>query len=165
MAKTVKKANKSAAKKTGNVKQDTTEKTAHKVFDQVDPENINRTPRSLVTGGKFHKFEEDPEFEGIYTGEVVTHEKDDPEMNVEEGDVRGFIFDGITEDGDLDEEKEGVVIGASHSVQKAMAQVETNAVLRFQYKGKSQGKGGKMFKNFNIDLIGYWNPATGKIDA
>lgn len=158
----------------GKGKQSAKPEKVHKVnkaltvtSDEDENENttIDRTPRSLVTGGKFHNWDEQPDFEGVFTGETVLHEKDDPEMNVEKGDVRGYIFNGLTDEGDLDEEHEGVVIGASYSVEKAMNQVDKNAVLRFQYKGKSKGKGGKNFKNFNIDLIGYWDVASGKITS
>lgn len=119
----------------------------HRVNNALAKDNIDRTPRSLVTSGTFHDFNTEPEFEGVFTGETLLHEKDDPEFNSKKGDVRGYLFNT--------EEKDGIVVGSNYSVDKAMAQVNPGAVMRFIFNGRVERPGKKPFNSFTIDLIGY----------
>lgn len=119
----------------------------HRVNNALAKADVDKTPRTLVSSGSFHDFNDEPVFEGVWFGETLLHEKDDNEFNVKAGDVRGYVFN--TED------KDGIVIGANHSVSKAMDQVNPGAVMRFVFNGKIERPGKRPFNSFTIDLIGY----------
>jgi hypothetical protein len=110
--------------------------------------DVNQT---LVSGGQFHPFDTEPVFEGVYTGNNALAQKDDltQENGRKAGDVIGYIFE--------DEEGNEVIVGRNHSTEKAMQQVEKleKPVMRFEFLGKVQMKGGKPFNRFKIDLLGY----------
>ena len=107
--------------------------------------------QTLVSGGQFHQFDTEPIFEGVYTGNNALAQKDDltQENGRKAGDVIGYIFE--------DEEGNEVIVGRNHSTEKAMQQVEKleKPVMRFEFLGKVQMKGGKPFNRFKIDLLGY----------
>lgn len=119
----------------------------HRVNNALQKEGIDKTPRALVTSGSFHDFNADPVFEGVWHGDVLLHEEDDKEFNVKKGDVRGYVF--------ATEQEDGIVIGANHSVNKAMDQVNPGAVMRFRFNGKIERPGKRPFNSFTIDLVGY----------
>lgn len=148
MAKPKQEVKKSATKKivdefSGTVKGEV--KTEHDNRAPAKPENIDTTPRQLVSGGSFHDFETEPVFEGVYKG-VVQAEKDNETRNQKKGDVIGYAFDG--------ENDEESIIGNSHSVRKAIEQVTEGAKLRIEFLGKGESNG-KPFNKFKIDLLGY----------
>lgn len=111
----------------------------------VKESTIDKTPRTLVTGGSFHDFETEPVFEGIYE-RVVQAEKDNEDRQQKKGDVIGYVFTG--------ENDNEVIIGASYSVTKAIEKVTPGAILRIEFLGKGESKG-KPFNKFKIDLVGY----------
>lgn len=107
---------------------------------------VDKTPRSLVSGGKFHDFDQDPTFEGIYKHPVVA-EQDNEKRQQKKGDVIGYAFDT---EGDEEE-----IVGNSHSVRKAIDQVEPGARMRIEFLGKGETSTGQPFNRFKIDLLGY----------
>jgi len=112
---------------------------------------IDETPRKLVTGGSFYKFEEEGEqFEGIYTGDVTASD-DNPKMNQRKGDVIGYNF--ISSEND-----EEVIIPNNHAIRQAISQVKLGARLLITFQGAIKGKGGKPFKKFEVELKGYPKP-------
>lgn len=104
----------------------------------------DKTPRTLVSGGSFHDFETEPVFEGVYKGMVLA-EKDNETRNQKKGDVIGYEFDG--------EDDQPSIIGNSHSVRKAIEQIEPGDKLRIEFLGKGESNG-KPFNKFKIDLLG-----------
>lgn len=131
--------------------------TEHRVNNALAKADIDKTPRALVTAGEFHDFSANPEFEGVWHGDTMLHEKDDENFNVKAGDVRGYIFNT--------EEKDGIVIGANHSVNKAMDQVNPGAVMRFTFNGKIERPGKRPFNSFTIELIGYAETGGTKVTS
>lgn len=107
--------------------------------------SIDKTPRELVSGGKFHDFNAEPTFEGIYKHPVLA-EKDNEQRNQKAGDVIGYAHE--------DEEGNEIIVGASASVVKAIDQVEPGAQMRYEFLGKGESNG-KPFNRFKIELLGY----------
>lgn len=107
---------------------------------------VDKTPRSLVSGGKFHDFDQEPIFEGIYKHPVIA-EQDNEKRQQKKGDVIGYAFDT---EGDEEE-----IVGNSHSVRKAIDQVEPGARMRIEFLGKGETSTGQPFNRFKIDLLGY----------
>lgn len=104
----------------------------------------DRTPRTLTSGASFHDFESEPEIEGVYKEPVIA-EKDNEQRQQKAGDVIGYLFEN---------EESEFIVGNSHSVKKAIEQVEPGAKLSIKFLGKGESNG-KPFNKFKIDLLGY----------
>lgn len=115
---------------------------------QSKNENVEATEtakpkmKSLVSGAKFHDFETDAIFEGIWTGDEVKAEQDNEQRQQKKGDLMGYRFVG--------EDDQDVLIGASHAVSKAIGMVEPGTKLRIEFLGKDTS-GPKPFNRFKID--------------
>lgn len=130
---------------TNKAKQTSKTKKAETVSFEDDEKVIDKTPRTLSSGGSFHDFEAEPVFEGVYKHPVLAV-KDNSERNQKKGDVIGYAFDG--------EDDKEVIVGNSYSVKQAIEQVTEGAKMRFEFLGKGES-GGKPFNKFKIDLLGY----------
>lgn len=121
-------------------------KEAKKVEEKAGietPAKVSKA-RTLVSGAGFHDFDEQPEFEGIFSGETVIAENDDEKQGRKKGDIMGYLFEG--EEGET-------IIGASHSITKAVEQIVKGDRLLIKFLGKQIKGNGKPFNRFKIDLL------------
>lgn len=128
-----------------NIENDINNELSH---EQVEAMAGHKLPKGkmLISGAKFWDFETEPEFTGTYLGTTVKDPND--------GRVLGFNF--------VDQHGELWVIGASHSIEKALEmEIEgtkvnemTEPLLYIRFDGKINLKdSGKTFNKYYVILL------------
>jgi len=115
-----------------------------------EPKEI-RVNAMLVSGAEIWDFDANPEFNGVYKGVQLF-----PDGHEKEGEVLGFLF--------VDDLGESAIIGASHSIIKAletkidgqtMVRDLKNPYLSIRFLGKTVNGKGQSFNRFQIELVKY----------
>jgi hypothetical protein len=99
--------------------------------------------KQVVSGAKYHNFEETPLFVGQYVGDHIN----------DEGKLIGYDF--VTPDGELS------IISNSHSITKALDTEVDGTLVRdsgknveITFMGKTEMANGKPFNRFSVVLLG-----------